>query len=301
MSQALGRCIRHKNDFGAVFLLDSRHCEIEGEPRDGDVAKCHRSLPKWMNKHIRNLSRDKTAPRGEGGVGEAGSSVYGSWAGLASEVSSFFKIAEEFVGGSGGAGGGEKVERGGGGGAFMQSFSPSPAAMAVNPYDNGSNRSSSSSSSSSSISSRRNSNGNSASISNALSSIMPIQGGKRASTSANTFQSKSKKSKAPKKGGIQAAFASGGSGKNRQDAIEILSIPPSPPPLVPQAASLGPPPPVVEATTERDECSVCMENKKNTLLLPCKHVCICHLCAEDVTECPLCKTTINQKIPGVYF
>ena len=31
------------------------------------------------------------------------------------------------------------------------------------------------------------------------------------------------------------------------------------------------------------ECSVCMDNKKNYILIPCAHVCVCEECAGKVT------------------
>ena len=30
------------------------------------------------------------------------------------------------------------------------------------------------------------------------------------------------------------------------------------------------------------ECSVCMDNKKNHVLIPCGHVCVCEVCAGKV-------------------
>ena len=31
------------------------------------------------------------------------------------------------------------------------------------------------------------------------------------------------------------------------------------------------------------ECSVCMDNNKNYILIPCAHVCVCEVCAGKVT------------------
>jgi hypothetical protein len=42
-------------------------------------------------------------------------------------------------------------------------------------------------------------------------------------------------------------------------------------------------------------CVVCLENKKNMLLLPCKHVCSCDKCSVQLTDCPLCRTKIVEK------
>ena len=40
LNQAIGRVIRHKNDFGAVILLDKRFAQ------EGNASR----LPKWLNK-----------------------------------------------------------------------------------------------------------------------------------------------------------------------------------------------------------------------------------------------------------
>ncbi|OQS05984.1 hypothetical protein THRCLA_20471 [Thraustotheca clavata] len=54
-----------------------------------------------------------------------------------------------------------------------------------------------------------------------------------------------------------------------------------------------------EQVPERDpnlECVVCLSATKNTLLLPCKHLCLCSACSNKITEeCPLCKTKIESK------
>ena len=49
------------------------------------------------------------------------------------------------------------------------------------------------------------------------------------------------------------------------------------------------------------ECVVCMTNPKNTLAKPCKHVSLCHECANVVMtkdqSCPICRQTIVEIIP----
>jgi hypothetical protein len=84
IAQALGRCIRHAADYGSVILMDSRHCD-DGEPVEG-ICRAHRQLPKWMRHHVRNLSKRN--------IGDSfGNSIAGSWSGLRSEMTSFFKQA----------------------------------------------------------------------------------------------------------------------------------------------------------------------------------------------------------------
>ncbi|OQR92650.1 hypothetical protein ACHHYP_03372 [Achlya hypogyna] len=44
------------------------------------------------------------------------------------------------------------------------------------------------------------------------------------------------------------------------------------------------------------ECVVCLSATKNVLLLPCKHLCLCASCSQQITEvCPLCKGKIEAK------
>ncbi|KAI6242649.1 RING-type E3 ubiquitin transferase [Aphelenchoides fujianensis] len=52
--------------------------------------------------------------------------------------------------------------------------------------------------------------------------------------------------------------------------------------------------------TDRDrvfECSICKDNESDTLLLPCRHLCICNNCDDsflhNVKECPICRTPVK--------
>ncbi|KAJ8039363.1 E3 ubiquitin-protein ligase RNF26 [Holothuria leucospilota] len=55
---------------------------------------------------------------------------------------------------------------------------------------------------------------------------------------------------------------------------------------------------------ERDKqlCVVCQDNEKNTILFPCKHLCVCSECVEQITSavnldrrrCPICRGKINS-------
>ena len=46
VNQAIGRVIRHKDDYGCVLLLDSRYCDESGR----------RSLSKWVRPHVQVFS-----------------------------------------------------------------------------------------------------------------------------------------------------------------------------------------------------------------------------------------------------
>jgi hypothetical protein len=41
------------------------------------------------------------------------------------------------------------------------------------------------------------------------------------------------------------------------------------------------------------DCAICLTNKVNTIVLPCKHMCCCSLCCEDLRKrarkCPICR------------
>jgi hypothetical protein len=46
------------------------------------------------------------------------------------------------------------------------------------------------------------------------------------------------------------------------------------------------------------ECIVCMDAGVNVLLMPCRHMQLCHDCAQDLNECPTCRKPIEERIKG---
>jgi len=44
-----------------------------------------------------------------------------------------------------------------------------------------------------------------------------------------------------------------------------------------------------EATDGQDACDVCMENRPNCILIPCRHQTTCMNCAKKLSSCPICK------------
>ena len=93
IAQALGRCIRHAADYGAIFLLDIRHCD-DGSPNSG-IPQAHKNLPKWMRRCVRNLSKGSTGRNSMFGYASSSTGeILGGWAGLKPEMKRFFKNAK---------------------------------------------------------------------------------------------------------------------------------------------------------------------------------------------------------------
>jgi len=348
MSQALGRCIRHKNDFGAIFLLDARHCEADGEPRlDNAVARNHKNFPKWMNFHIKNLvktkSREGVVGRVVGGEGGDENRIFGSWYGLHKVCREFFTEAQSFVDWkSGEARVGERVEKNNGvrqkrrleldegvisngyqqlsaGNISSSDFSNSSntntntntntnssIAQAFNPYSSETNTNNSLKKSPPPILSA---------FENIMPSIKGVNDPKSGANAANAFKSASKRAKKKGPGTLTNFFGTkeapvelSSEDDATSDRAPRLSFPLPPP--VPQAPPPLRPPPVLPPsggnsvpTTEEtddvdDECSICLTNKKNVVILPCAHLCLCEECAgkEVINECPLCGKEVASKM-----
>ena len=47
------------------------------------------------------------------------------------------------------------------------------------------------------------------------------------------------------------------------------------------------------------ECSVCMSEARDVVLLPCGHFCVGKRCLGKLTQCPLCRTTIRSYLQGI--
>lgn len=52
----------------------------------------------------------------------------------------------------------------------------------------------------------------------------------------------------------------------------------------------------IEEENDAKRCSVCLEEDRQILFLPCRHVCCCRNCASSLTKCPICRGTIAQQI-----
>ena len=95
IAQALGRCIRHSGDFGAIFLMDSRHCD-NGGPNDG-TPSAHKNLPKWMRKSVQNLNMSSAPRNPMFNYGSSSKTICGGYGGLKKELQKFFREAKPFV------------------------------------------------------------------------------------------------------------------------------------------------------------------------------------------------------------
>ena len=44
-------------------------------------------------------------------------------------------------------------------------------------------------------------------------------------------------------------------------------------------------------------CSLCMDNPRDLVLVPCHHVCICQVCSAEIVTCPICRRRIDKRVP----
>lgn len=45
-----------------------------------------------------------------------------------------------------------------------------------------------------------------------------------------------------------------------------------------------------------EECVICLTEPKDTLLLPCRHMCVCSECFRHVDKCPVCRSAFDNYI-----
>ena len=73
---------------------------------------------------------------------------------------------------------------------------------------------------------------------------------------------------------------------------------PSAPAAPPPPAGAAPPPPPPPAVQEPDDasCVVCLARPRAVVLLPCRHLCMCALCAAGVPTCPMCRGAVEESM-----
>ena len=86
--------------------------------------------------------------------------------------------------------------------------------------------------------------------------------------------------------------SSGGEGANAEELVE-LPEPPRPAPPLPAVAA-PPPPPAVQEGDDDPSCVVCLARPRAVVLLPCRHLSMCALCAADVPTCPMCRGAVEE-------
>jgi len=75
--------------------------------------------------------------------------------------------------------------------------------------------------------------------------------------------------------------------------VPSTSATPSPPVAAP------PPPPTVQEGDDDVSCVVCLARPRAVVILPCRHLSLCALCAADVPTCPMCRGAVEEKM-GVF-
>ena len=51
-----------------------------------------------------------------------------------------------------------------------------------------------------------------------------------------------------------------------------------------------------ELIKSKDECTVCMENQRSIVFMPCGHLICCQDCVKVLTKCPICRAEIESTI-----
>ena len=73
-------------------------------------------------------------------------------------------------------------------------------------------------------------------------------------------------------------------------------VPPNPAAPPPPAVAAPPPlpPPAAEEGDDDASCVVCLARPRAVVLLPCRHLCMCALCAAGVSTCPMCRGAVEE-------
>lgn len=49
-------------------------------------------------------------------------------------------------------------------------------------------------------------------------------------------------------------------------------------------------------SNEDNDCIICLDIQKNTILVPCGHYILCTTCSNKISICPLCRSNITYRI-----
>uniref|UniRef100_A0A673BAJ3 RING-type domain-containing protein n=1 Tax=Sphaeramia orbicularis TaxID=375764 RepID=A0A673BAJ3_9TELE len=83
------------------------------------------------------------------------------------------------------------------------------------------------------------------------------------------------------------------------EVVPTAPTAPTPSPLSPPLTPGTPVTPSAPSPVEgpgSSECVVCMETGSQVIFLPCGHVCCCQVCSDALQNCPLCRSTISQRV-----
>lgn len=328
IAQALGRCIRHSADYGAVFLLDIRHCD-DSSP-NGGIPQAHINLPKWMRKTVKNLSKHTTGGSSMLRYISATNSILGGWSGLKNELELFFRNAKthahEVL-----AQQHEKTADARNN-SLVQNFdlrtnrwsennnmsTPSPIILDNSPVH--------SYAAINSTSTPQEHRTNISSIDFVKPSLEPCckSSSKKYSTIQELFRKQQQRHEDQEKlEGSEHSPADLESDPRlsttpSKNSTSINSIPRADNVLHPstdEAGGISKPDederrpaadyhPAKQACRTEDEehlCVVCDDEKKQIILLPCKHMCLCKTCSvrclfNTIKDCPMCRTEIKDSM-----
>merc|ERR1712106_690868 len=90
-----------------------------------------------------------------------------------------------------------------------------------------------------------------------------------------------------------SGIENGSTGSPSAPPTEMDDLAPTAPTL-PSAEGVPSAPPI--ETFQSAECVVCMERKCDIIFLPCGHLCSCSQCDRDLSQCPLCRADIVQRV-----
>jgi len=55
-----------------------------------------------------------------------------------------------------------------------------------------------------------------------------------------------------------------------------------------------------QSPTTSDECVICLSVQRDTLIIPCRHLCVCHQCAQELrrqtNKCPICRGSARAMV-----
>lgn len=44
------------------------------------------------------------------------------------------------------------------------------------------------------------------------------------------------------------------------------------------------------------ECVICLEGSLSVILLPCRHLCVCRVCLQEIDKCPICRRAFSTYV-----